>query len=123
MHADTIARDTDVLEKLNAGYIDSVQRSNAGWFEKHLAEDFLSTRPDCSLVDRAGFLAYVALPATISNLRTEDVRIRVLGDVAIIHARTRYTKPDGSEGAGRYTDVWARREGRWQCVAAQVARG
>ena len=123
MHADTVARDTDVLEKLNAGYIDSVQRSNAGWFEKHLAEDFLSTRPDCSLVDRAGFLAFVALPATISNLRTEDVHIRILGDVAIIHARTRYTKADGSEGAGRYTDVWARREGRWQCVAAQVARG
>jgi len=123
MHADTVANDVDILEKLNAGYIDSVQRSNAGWFEKHLAEDFLSTRPDCSLADRAGFIAFIARPATISNLRTEDVRIRVLGDVAIIHARTRYTKSDGSEGAGRYTDVWARRRGEWLCVAAQVARG
>src|SRR5262249_51931673 len=77
----------------------------------------------CSLADRAGFIAFVARPATISNLRAEDVRIRVLGDVAVIHGRTTYTKADGSAGAGRYTDVWARRKGRWLCVAAQVARG
>ena len=123
MHADTVARDVDVLEKLNAGYIDSVQRSDVSWFEKHLAEDFLSSNPDLSLVDRAGFLERIARPAAISNLRAEDVRIRVLGEVAVIHGRTRYTKSDGEEAAGRYTDVWARRKGSWLCVAAQVARG
>ena len=123
MHADTVARDTDVLEKLNAGYIDSVQRSDTGWFEKNLADDFLNSSFDCSLADRAGFIAFIGRPAAISNLRAEDVRIRVLGDVAVIHGRTRYTRADGSEGAGRYTDVWARRNGRWLCVAAQVARG
>ena len=26
-------------------------------------------------------------------------------------------------GAGRYTDVWALQDGRWQCVAAHVTRG
>ena len=123
MHADTVARDVDVLEKLNAGYIESVQRSDAGWFDENLAEDFLNSGFDCSLADRAGFIAFVGRPAAISNLRAEDVRIRVLGDVAVIHGRTTYTKADGSAGAGRYTDVWARRKGRWLCVAAQVARG
>jgi len=46
-----------------------------------------------------------------------------MGDFAIIHGRTAYNTPDGREGAGRYTDVWARRQGRWLCVAAQVHRG
>jgi hypothetical protein len=46
----------------------------------------------------------------------------VLGDVALIHARTTYTKADGQPGAGRYTDVWAQRGGRWMCVAANVTR-
>jgi len=50
------------------------------------------------------------------------VRIRVLGDVAIIHARTTYAKPGGQAGAGRYTDVWQRRQGRWLCVSANVTR-
>jgi len=123
MHADTVASHVDILEKLNTGYIDSVQRSDVRWFEKHLAEDFLNSNPDCSLVDREGFLDQIGRPAPFTNLRAEDVRIRVLGEVAVIHGRTRYTKTDGREAAGRYTDVWARRNGQWLCVAAQVVRG
>jgi len=45
-----------------------------------------------------------------------------MGDFAIIHARTTYTLPDGRPGAGRYTDVWARRNGRWLAVSAHVTR-
>jgi hypothetical protein len=29
---------------------------------------------------------------------------------------------DGRAGAGRYTDVWARRNGQWLAVAAHVTR-
>jgi ketosteroid isomerase-like protein len=123
MHAETVAGDIDVLEELNAGYIGSVQRSDVRWFERNLAEDFLNSNSDCSLVDREGFLEQIAKRAPFTNLRVEDVRIRVLGEVAVIHGRTRYTKTDGREAAGRYTDVWARRNGRWLCVAAQVVRG
>ena len=115
--------DTDTLRRLNQNYVRSVQESDVGYFEEALAEDFLSSRPDGALVDRAAFLAQIARPAGISNLEAHDVRIRLLGDTAIIHARTTYTKPDGQAGAGRYTDVWAKKEGRWLCVAAHVTRG
>ena len=125
MQAHSIANDADIdtLEKLNGGYMKSVQRSDVRWFENNLAEDFLNSNPDGSLVDRAGFLAQIARPAMISNLEAHDVRIRIMGDIAIIHARTTYKKPDGQAGAGRYTDVWARRQGRWLCVSAHVTRG
>jgi len=115
--------DLELLANLNRGYIRSVQDSDTGWFEAHLAEDFLNSNPDCALVDRAGFLRQIALPCPVSNLQAEDVRIRVLGEVAIIHARTTYRKAGGDAGAGRYTDIWARRGGRWLCVAAHVGRG
>ncbi len=39
-----------------------------------------------------------------------------MNDFAIIHTHTRYTKPDGTPGAGRYTDVWAKRDGRWLAI-------
>ena len=42
--------------------------------------------------------------------------------VAIIHARTSYTLPDGQSRSGRDTDVWARRDGRWLAVSAHVTR-
>jgi hypothetical protein len=51
------------------------------------------------------------------------VQVRILGDVAIIHARTSYRLPDGRLAYGRYTDVWARRNGRWLAVSAHVTRG
>jgi ketosteroid isomerase-like protein len=123
MPAETaIQTELETLQQLNRDYITSVQHSDVRRFDEILAEDFLCSNPDGSLVDRAGFLAQTARPVTISNLEAHDVRIRILGDVAIIHARTTYTLPDGRAGAGRYTDVWAHRQGRWLCVSAHVTR-
>ena len=115
--------DMQALTRLNAAYIRSVIESDVDWFDGYLSPDFLNSNPDGALVDKAGFLAQIARPMTLQNFAIEDVRIRVLGDVAIIHARTVYTRPDGSRAAGRYTDVWALRSGRWLCVCADVTRG
>jgi ketosteroid isomerase-like protein len=114
--------DHDVLEQLNRDYIDSVQNSDVKRFDEILADDFLCSNPDGSLVDRAAFLKQTAKPVTIANLKVEDVVIRIMGDIAIIHARTSYTTADGRTGGGRYTDVWARRDGRWLAVSAHVTR-
>jgi hypothetical protein len=46
-----------------------------------------------------------------------------MGDFALIHARTTYTLADGRAGSGRYTDAWAKRNGRWLAVSAHVTRG
>jgi len=124
MPADTMAAtDLQTLEQLNRDYVSSVQNSDVRRFDEILAEDFLCSNPDGSLVDRAGFLVQTARPVTISNLEARDVKIRIMGDVAIIHARTTYTMPDGRAVSGRYTDVWARRQGRWLAVSAHVTRG
>jgi ketosteroid isomerase-like protein len=123
MGAETVAQtDLDRLQQLNRDYIRSVQTSDVRRFDEILAEDFLCSNPDGSLVDRAGFLVQTARPVTISNLEAHDVRIRIIGDVALIHARTTYTLPDGRAASGRYTDVWARRDGRWLAVSAHVTR-
>jgi len=121
--AATHASDLDTLQELNRNYIRSVRESDVRWFDENLTEDFVNSNPDCSLVDRAGFLAQIARLSAVKNIQCEDVRIQMLGEVAIIRARTTYVKPDGQPGAGRYTDVWARRESRWLCVAANVSRG
>jgi ketosteroid isomerase-like protein len=119
MHSD----DIETLEQLNRNYIRSVQEADVRWFDDNLTPDFLNSNPDGSLVDRAGFLAQIARPVTITGLQAEDVRIRTFGDTAIIHARTTYRKADGQQGTGRYTDIWHRKGARWLCVAAHVTRG
>jgi ketosteroid isomerase-like protein len=121
--ATTIASDLDILLDLNRDYIRSVQTSDVRRFDEILADDFLCTNPDGSLVDRAAFLTQTARPVAISTLEAHDVKVRLMGDCAIIHARTTYTRPDGQAGAGWYTDVWARRDGVWRAVSAHVSRG
>src|SRR5262252_9911073 len=83
------------LEELNRHYIRSVSEADVRWFDTNLAEDFVNSNPDGSLVDRAGFLAQIGRGSTVTSLSVEDVLIRVLGDVALIHARTTYIKADG----------------------------
>ena len=104
-------------------YIRSVQESDVRWFEANLAPEFVNGNADGSFSDRAAFIAVMGKPSPVSKLRAEDVRIQVVGDIGIIHARTAYTKPDGAAGAGRYTDIWGRAAGRWRCVSAHVTRG
>lgn len=123
MSTETAARsDVATLEQLNRDYITSVQTSDVRRFDEILAQDFLCSNPDGLLVDRKAFLAQTARPVTISSLQAHDVLVRIIGDVAIIHARTTYTLADGRAGSGRYTDVWARRDGRWLAVSAHVTR-
>jgi ketosteroid isomerase-like protein len=118
----TAAIDLQELTSLNEDYIRSVQRSDVKRFDEMLASDFLCTQADGSLHTRNEFLEFTARPVTITNLTAHDVNVRVMGDVAIIHARTTYTMADGRAGHGRYTDVWARRNGQWLAVAAHVTR-
>jgi ketosteroid isomerase-like protein len=117
-----VNNDQAELAILNDAFIRSVQKGDVARFDEILAEDFLCSNPDGSLVDKPAFLAQTARPVTIRDLRTEDVRIRLMGDVAIIHARYRYETAAGEARQGRYTDVWARRDGRWLAVSAHVTQ-
>jgi ketosteroid isomerase-like protein len=118
----TMQSDHETLLALNRDYIASVQQGDVQRFGDILADDFLCSNPDGSLLDKAQFLTQTAQPVTINGLVAEDVRIRLLGDTAIIHARTRYRTANGEQRQGRYTDVWARRGARWLAVSAHVTR-
>jgi len=107
-----------ILQELNRGYVRSAEHSDVRWYAEHLAEDFMASNPDGSLVDRAGFLARMARGYPGRNLRAEDVQIRFEGDLALIHSRFAADNADGRKAHGRYTDIWARRDGRWLCVSA-----
>jgi ketosteroid isomerase-like protein len=122
MSMTTAAQDIAVLTALNHEYIASVQQGDVRRFDEILAEDFLCSNPDGTLIDRAQFLAQTARSVTITGLVAEDVQVRLFGDIALIHARTRYRTADGEERQGRYTDAWARRDGKWLAIAAHVTR-
>jgi len=93
-------RDLETLTALNRDFVASVQKGDVKRLEEIFADDFMVSTPDGSLLDKAEYLKLVAQPVTISGLVAEDVRIRLLGDFAIIHARFNSALPTaGSAGA------------------------
>jgi len=117
-----MSKDIEELTKLNKDYVDSVQNSDVERFDEILAAEFYSTLADKTFVDRAAFLKFTAIPVKFKNLTAQDVKIRVMGDFAIIHARTSYITAAGEQAFGRYTDCWAKQNGRWLAVSAHVSR-
>src|SRR5215469_11791018 len=101
-------RDLDTLTALNLDFTASVQNGDVKRFEEILADDFMISTPDGSLLDKAEFLKLTAQPVTISGLVVEDVRIHLLGDFAIIHGRFNSRWADSKQRRGRYTDNYAR---------------
>ena len=109
------------LLRLNEQYLRAVERADRGWFEANLGEDFLCSLPDGGLLDRPAFLAQLGRGGALTGIEAHEVIVRVLGDVALVHARTTFLH-EGRPSRGRYTDVWAHRDGGWQAIAAHVTR-
>ena len=124
MLGDLPAMDDDVatLAELNEAYLESVKMGDVDRFREILADDFICSAADGSVLDKAQFLELTAGPRTLRQLTGSDVRIRLFGDLAIIHSATSYTTMEGNEGRGRYTDIWSMRDGVWRAVAAHVTR-
>ncbi len=119
---DDKARHLATLQDLNHHYVRSVDQADVQWFDRNLSQDFCNTNPDGTLLDRAAFLAQIGRGSAVKGIHEHDVKIRLLGNFAIIHARTSYTKPDGSKGGGWYTDDWQLTPEGWRCVSAHVSR-
>ena len=122
MGNDPTAQHLATLRDLNHHYVRSVGEADVAWFDRHLSDDFHNTNPDGTLIERAAFLAQIGRGSAVKDIREHDVKIRLLGDFAIIHARTSYTRPDGTQGGGWYTDDWQLRPEGWRCVSAHVSR-
>jgi hypothetical protein len=117
-----MATDQATLDALNREYIRSVSEADVRWFDANLAEDFVNSNPDCSLVDRQG------LPRPDrARLDREESRHRGRGDP---RAGRRGADPrphhvhQGRRSARRralHRRVGATWNG-WVCVAANVTR-
>ncbi|MFC0109570.1 nuclear transport factor 2 family protein [Kibdelosporangium aridum] len=107
-----------MLEQLNNDYVHADQFSDVQRFNEFLAEDFIVQTPGITR-NRAEFLEYIAKPRPFKDLAVHDVTIRILSDVALIHARSTYTMlADGAQREALYTDTYQKRAGTWVCVAA-----
>jgi ketosteroid isomerase-like protein len=102
----------------------AVVSNDADAIGKFLPDDWVIIDPDGGFIDRTRFLSVIKSGQLSHELmESEDVKVRNYGDSAVLTALTRTkAKFMGQEFTTqeRATDVFVKRDGRWQCVFSQL---
>ena len=116
----------ETLIELERGWNDAVYRQDADFVEGLLADEFRGTYDDGSRGDKARELDAIAnFNQQVVSAVQDDFRVAIYGDTAVVWFTLHVVgirQGQEAELTLRYTDVWIRRDGRWQCVSAHSTR-
>ncbi len=117
----TQASDAQELQRLQQAWMDAVIARDAAALEAIVGPEFtlLSARTDRP-VPRDEWLALAVGRVQMTSFRYEDFDIDVFGDAAVVRSRgIQEATVDGRDWSDTFllTDVWVRRDGRWQVVS------
>lgn len=91
-----------------------------------LGDDLVYTHSSAAVDSKASFLeSLTSGRVTYKVIKPTDLQVRVFGDLAIIHGVAAFNVDANGQAIVntlRFTDVWARRDGRWQMIAWQSTR-
>mgnify|MGYP000194448575 CR=1 FL=1 len=106
------------LVELSHELVDAVVRHDLERLEELLAAEF-TLDGAAGALDREEFLEAAAGPYRIEEFAYDELDLEVYGNTAVCVSRYRQVaRLDGRDVSGdlHVTDVWVRREGRWQIV-------
>ena len=111
------------LVQIERDWCSAMVKKDAAALSRILADDFAEVTSRGVSSDKAGDLADLKAPNTLTSCVDDSVKVRVYGDTAVVMGRGRRSGTfKGTPFKDReisYTDVFVRRDGRWQCVASQ----
>ena len=114
----TVERD---LIKLENDWSTAWQKKDAAFLQKLWADEYLSTDQDGNTFTKTQDLANVSDRGTsITSFALTDLKVHLYGDTAVVTGLNTVKstfKGKDSSGAYRFTDVFVKRDGRWQVVA------
>jgi ketosteroid isomerase-like protein len=114
------------LLKLERAFADAIIKNDLESIGRIVADDWIIVDPNGEIVDRTRFFEVIKSGAlTHDIMESEDFRVRVYGESAVVTAITSTKgKFMGQEFSTREraTDVFVKCEGRWQCVLTHLTR-
>jgi ketosteroid isomerase-like protein len=114
------------LLTLEKAFAEAIVRNDLEGIGRLVTDDWIIIDPNGEIVDRARFFDVLKSGAlTHDMMESEDFRVRVYGDSAVVTGVTRTKgKFMGQEFSTqeRATDVFVKRDGRWQCVLTHLTR-
>ena len=114
--------DEDALIQTEHDWGNALLKGDVAAFGRCLADEYILTYSDSTLVTKPMALNDLKEGALkIESFQLDDVKVRVYGDVAVviglITEKSKF-KDEDTSGQRRFTDVFVRRDGRWQAVAS-----
>jgi hypothetical protein len=96
-------------------------KGDAAAIDRLLADDFRGIAPDGSAYDKASMLADVRRGPPITSDSVGPITVRFFGDTAVAQGSEQEIgpAPERHLASRIWTDVWIRRDSRWQIVAAE----
>ena len=114
------------LQKLERQWADAVKRRDVETISRIQSDDFEFIGPTGALWPKDRALdAIKSGRLDITAFELDEFKVRLNGETAVVHYRVTWHGSFGDtdvSGPQRATDVFVRRDGRWQCVASQTTR-
>jgi len=107
------------LREVNERFVEAFVADDAAYIETLTDEDFLYTGRDGDWLGRAEVLERMRNPQPLPGASVEDVRVRLFGSAAVVHAVFSVVVQDGTPVRIRYTDVYYWTGTAWKLVSAQ----
>lgn len=117
------------LSELNTLFIKNFLTQDVKAHDEIIYKDFVCIESSGAIVPRDIYLKNWATDFDNSGYTSftyKDEFIRIFGNVALVRAKTIYTKlVDGKakEGYTIYTDTYLKENSKWQCVQVQITPG
>jgi len=114
------------LLKIEEEFAAAILKNDLENLGRLVADDWIIIDPNGEIVDRTRFFEVIKSGAlTHEMMESEDFRVRVYGDSAVVTAITSTKgKFMGQEFSTREraTDVFVKRDGRWRCVLTHLTK-
>jgi uncharacterized protein (TIGR02246 family) len=118
--------DERALYQLERDWAEANAKKDAAVLDRILANEFQANYAGFFVGNKKQFLADLKSGKTkIESMINSEMRALVFGDTAIVHGLATVkssTMGKSTSSQGRYTDVFVKREGRWQCVTGYAAK-
>lgn len=125
-HCFAQSNDEKMIKKLNADWIASYVTKDTATMSKIFAEEMILVNPAGRKFYKKDILKGVVAPGQqYVASRVDSADVRLFGNIGIINAKITVTmKADNKTSIIKtcYMDVYEKRNGRWQAVAAHVTR-
>lgn len=117
--------DGEKVLALEKKWTESYKHRDVSLLSSLLAEDFVITVEDGSTYGKVGYISHSADSSVhVEVAELSELKVRMHGDTAVVtgaYHETGESKGKRYEYRDRLTDVWMKRDGKWQVIASHYS--